>query len=55
MSTTGTARGELGIGLVGCGRVSGLHLDAAERVRGARLVATADLVADRAERSAALY
>ena len=45
----------LGIGLVGCGRVSKLHLDAADGVRGAHLVATADLEAERAERAAAAY
>lgn len=55
VSPAGSTRAELGIGLVGCGRVSTLHLDAASGVRGARLVAATDLVTERAERAAARY
>jgi len=50
-----TTTADLGIGLIGCGRVSKLHLDAAAGVSGARLVAAADLSAERAERAAAPY
>ena len=44
---------DLGVGLVGCGAISGVYLDNAPRLDGVRLVACADVDAERARRVAA--
>jgi len=44
-----------GVGIVGCGVISPTHLDAISRVDRARLVATCDIVEDRARQAADKY
>lgn len=44
-----------GIGLVGCGVISPVHFDAIARVDNARLVATCDIIEERAESAAEKY
>lgn len=46
---------EYGFGLVGCGAISGVHFKALEMVERARLVATCDIVEERARKAAEDY
>ncbi len=45
---------ELGYGIIGLGRISGRHLDAIERLKGARIVAVADADEEKAQAVAAM-
>ncbi len=47
--------GELGVALIGCGFIGGVHARAWSKVRGAKLVAAVDIIGGRAKKLAADY
>ncbi|RLE87165.1 MAG: gfo/Idh/MocA family oxidoreductase [Thermoprotei archaeon] len=46
---------ELGVALIGCGFIGGVHLGSWKRVKGAKLVAVVDIIEGRAKRAAEEY